>query len=77
VPQTKNPCPKNSKYYLKTLKIPLKILIQSIKANAVENMHLERKPGAREIAQCVRVPTALPKVLSSNPSSHVMAHNHP
>ena len=33
--------------------------------------------GAGEMAQRVRAPTALPKVMSSNPSTHVVAHNHP
>jgi hypothetical protein len=32
---------------------------------------------AGEIAQQVRALTALPKVLSSNPSNHMVAHNHP
>jgi hypothetical protein len=30
-----------------------------------------------EMAQCLRAPTALLKVVSSNPSNHMMAHNHP
>jgi hypothetical protein len=29
------------------------------------------------MAQRVRALTALPKVLSSNPSNHMLAHNHP
>jgi hypothetical protein len=29
------------------------------------------------MAQWLRAPTALPKVVSSNPSNHMMAHNHP
>ena len=33
--------------------------------------------GAGEMAQQVRALTALPKVLSSNPSNHMVAHNHP
>jgi hypothetical protein len=38
----------------------------------------ERKEtnGAGEMAQWLRVPTALPKVPSSNPSNHMVAHNH-
>jgi hypothetical protein len=32
--------------------------------------------GAGEMAQRLRVPTALPKVLSSNPSNYMVAHNH-
>jgi hypothetical protein len=33
--------------------------------------------GAGEMAQQLRALTALPKVLSSNPSNHMVAHNHP
>jgi hypothetical protein len=33
--------------------------------------------GAGEMAQWLRAPTALPKVLSSDPSNHMVAHNHP
>ena len=33
--------------------------------------------GAGEMTQRVRALTALPKVLSSNPSNHMVAHNHP
>jgi hypothetical protein len=32
--------------------------------------------GAGEMAQRLRVPIVLPKVLSSNPSNHMVAHNH-
>jgi hypothetical protein len=32
--------------------------------------------GAGEIAQWLRALTALPEVLSSNPSNHMVAHNH-
>jgi hypothetical protein len=32
--------------------------------------------GAGEMAQQLRVLTALPEVLSSNPSNHMVAHNH-
>jgi hypothetical protein len=31
---------------------------------------------AGEMAQSLRAPTALPKVLSSNPSNHMVTHNH-
>jgi hypothetical protein len=46
-------------------------------------MFLKRKvtrictKGAGEMAQRLRAPTALPEVLSSNPSNHMVAHNHP
>jgi hypothetical protein len=32
---------------------------------------------AGEMAQQLRVLAALPEVLSSNPSNHMVAHNHP
>jgi hypothetical protein len=32
---------------------------------------------AGEMAQRVRARTVLPKVLSSNPSNHMVTHNHP
>jgi hypothetical protein len=35
-----------------------------------------RKCGAGEMAQWLRAPTALPKVWSTNPSNHMVAHNH-
>jgi hypothetical protein len=38
--------------------------------------HQEADAGAGELAQWLRVPTALPKVLSSNPRNHMVAHNH-
>jgi hypothetical protein len=38
-----------------------------------------KKPAQRagEMAHRLRALTALPKVLSSNPSNHMVAHNHP
>jgi hypothetical protein len=38
-------------------------------------MKMEIRAG--EMAQWIRALTVLPKVLSSNPSKHMMAHNHP
>jgi hypothetical protein len=35
-----------------------------------------RQEGAGEMAQWLRALTAFPEVLSSNPSKHVVAHNH-
>jgi hypothetical protein len=37
----------------------------------------ESSSGAGEMAQRLRAPTALLKVVSSNPINHMMAHNHP
>jgi hypothetical protein len=39
-----------------------------------KNNKIEDKAGA--MAQLLRAPTTLPKVLSSNPSNHMVAHNH-
>jgi len=36
----------------------------------------ELKHGTGEVAQWLRALTALPEVRSSNPSNHMMAHNH-
>jgi hypothetical protein len=36
-----------------------------------------RKTGSGEMAQWLRALTTLPKVLSSNPSNYIVAHNHP
>jgi hypothetical protein len=40
-------------------------------------LHLRKETRAGEMAQWLRAPTALPKVPSSNPSNHMVAHNHP
>jgi hypothetical protein len=37
---------------------------------------LKHETWAGEIAQWLRAPTALLKALSSNPSNHMVAHNH-
>jgi hypothetical protein len=37
----------------------------------------KKKEEGGKMAQQVRVLTALPNVLSSNPSNHIVAHNHP
>jgi hypothetical protein len=36
----------------------------------------KKKVGAGEMAQWLRAQTALPEVLSSIPSNHMVAHNH-
>jgi hypothetical protein len=41
------------------------------------NSVFKKSRRAVEMAQQVRALTALPKVLSSNPSNHMVAHNHP
>jgi hypothetical protein len=44
-----------------------------------KRLYLNKKIKTRdgEMAQWLRAPTAFPKVLSSNPSNHMVAHNHP
>jgi len=45
--------------------------------NELEPSPLKSGTRAGELAQWLRALTALPGVLSSNPSSHMVAHNHP
>ena len=46
--------------------------------NLIPRTHiLKRGWVGGEMAQRLRALTALPKVLSSNPSNHMVAHNHP
>jgi hypothetical protein len=40
------------------------------------NKTKKKQRGAGEMAQSLRALTALPKVLSSNPSNHMVAYNH-
>jgi hypothetical protein len=45
---------------------------------ALTVLYLKKKTNrAGEIAQWLKAPTVLPKVLSSIPSNHTVAHNHP
>ena len=46
-------------------------------SNNITVVHNKAVHGAGEMAQRVRALIALPKVLSSNPSNHMVAHNHP
>jgi hypothetical protein len=41
-----------------------------------ENIPKDTKGGAGETAQWLRALTALPEVLSSIPSNHMVSHNH-
>ena len=43
----------------------------------IDNVIKSKNKGDGEMAQWVRALTALPKDLSSNPSNHMVAHNHP
>jgi hypothetical protein len=51
--------------------------IRQMYGNVLKIKSLKLTRGAGEMAQQLRVLTALPKVLSSNPSNHMVAHNHP
>jgi hypothetical protein len=41
-----------------------------------KKLKLKQNTGAGEMAQWLRAAAALPKVMSSNPSNHMVAHNH-
>jgi hypothetical protein len=43
----------------------------------IKNNDKKLKYRAGEMAQRLRAPTAFLKVLSSNPSNHMVAYNHP
>jgi hypothetical protein len=51
--------------------------LSKIKLKIKKKKGKEEEERAGEMAQRVRALTALPKVLSSNPSNHMVAHNHP
>ena len=53
----------------KKLRLGIKNIVQNPRVNKLENR-------AGEMSQRLRAPTALPQVLSSNPSNHMVAHNH-
>jgi hypothetical protein len=46
-------------------------------AYVICNVEIRSERWAGEIAQWLRVPTALLKILISNPSNHMVAHNYP
>jgi hypothetical protein len=50
---------------------------QSTLAKNITSTYTDVKLGAGEMAQRVRALIALLKVLSSNPSNHMVAQNHP
>jgi hypothetical protein len=50
----------------------VKQIYLNINCNSIKILQI----GAGEMAQWLRALTALPKVLSSNPSTHMVAHNH-
>jgi hypothetical protein len=54
----------------------LLILINLLHSLWLRFWRIKKKGGAGEMAQRVRAVIALLKVLSSNPSNHMVAHNH-
>jgi hypothetical protein len=58
-------------------------LVYRVSFRTARELHSEtlsqknKQMGAGGMAQRLRAPTALLKVLSSNPSNHMVAHNHP
>jgi hypothetical protein len=59
----------------RVLTLWLKKNTQSIKF--ITKSAFKHRVRAREMAQQLKVQTALLKVLSSNPSNHMVIHNHP
>jgi hypothetical protein len=55
------------------MNLAMKVSVSRPKAKAVSRRY---GPGVGEMAQQLRALTALPEVLSSNPSNHMVAHNH-
>jgi hypothetical protein len=53
------------------------ILVRGTVIGFVPSTIKSRDNRAGEMAQQLRALTALPKVRSANPSSHMVAHNHP
>ena len=54
----------------------IKASLRPIKGKLIlSGQEIESRAG--ELAQWVRAPAALPKVMSPNPSTHMVAHNHP
>jgi hypothetical protein len=82
-----SPTPKScwDSIWLNSSQIPISIRLprigdcrKGINTRWRETNNLLKSPqGASEMAQRVRAPTALPKVMSSNPTNHMVAHNHP
>ena len=62
--------------HLKTVTVYSHINKSEKKNEKKENI-FKKINRAGEMAQWLRVLTALPKVPSSNPSNHMVAHNHP
>jgi hypothetical protein len=55
-----------------------KVNYLQINTKVIVNFKVKKKENwAGEMAQRLRAPTALSKVLSSNSSNHMVAHNHP
>ena len=51
-------------------------LYQGLMVRSKNKEFIKKKKRAREMAQWLRVLTALSEVPSSNPSNHMVAHNH-
>jgi hypothetical protein len=50
--------------------------LSNVKGKWGEGIRRKKGAGAREMAQQLRALDALPEVLSSIPSNHMVAHNH-
>jgi hypothetical protein len=49
--------------------------LTNTQVNELRKRRIKKGGGAREMAQRLRALTALPEVLSSNPSNDMVAHN--
>jgi hypothetical protein len=56
--------------------LPLGLKLESVLPDHPGCCLKNARGGAGEMAQWLRALTALPKVPSSNPSNHMVAHNH-
>jgi hypothetical protein len=54
----------------------LNTYLYTIKVSNQKTKNNPKPEKAREMTQQLRIMTALPKVLSSIPSNHMVAHNH-
>jgi hypothetical protein len=61
------------------LRFILRVLLHKLKIRTIpiSSSSLKQRKRAGEMAQCLRALAARLKVLSSNPSNHMVAHNYP
>jgi hypothetical protein len=65
--------PRNTRRSLPT---PIEIMFKPLPQTVLLKELIKKGAGPGEMAQRLRALTALPEVLSSIPSNHMVAHNH-